>query len=210
MQWTLTQTSSFTQITAGALFLRCSSGQQKLQPLLDRFALTPRRPGRSPTIRAFHGAASWRGRQPTATTRRRVTLAWLRSVVPARRCKPTWSLRRAVAKARAMELPGLALRIRVLWARSIGSYYGRLREDSASGNRPDSPIRSSSSCHRAANPLRTPAAPIAYRCIGTAETGACSAASAGEAKTPTQSGSGCRAGRGPRGGLSGDQFGVPG
>ena len=46
--------------------------------------------------------------------------------------------------------------------------------------------------------------------LGTAETGACSAASAGEAKTPTQSGSGCRAGRGPRGGLSGDQFGVPG
>ena len=32
-----------------------------------------------------------------------------------------------------MELPGLALRIRVLWARSIGSYHGRLREDSASG-----------------------------------------------------------------------------
>ena len=120
MQWTLTQTSSFTQTTAGALFLRCSSGQQKLQPLLDRFALTPRRPGRSPTIRAFHGTASRRGRQPTATTRRRVTLAWLRSAVPARRCKPTWSLRRAVAKGRAMELPGLALRIRVLWARSIG------------------------------------------------------------------------------------------
>ena len=37
------------------------------------------------------------------------------------------------AKARAMELPGLALRIRVLWARSIGSYHGRLREDSTSG-----------------------------------------------------------------------------
>ena len=32
-----------------------------------------------------------------------------------------------------MELPGLALRIRVLWARSIGSYHGRLREDSTSG-----------------------------------------------------------------------------
>ena len=37
------------------------------------------------------------------------------------------------ANARAMELPGLALRIRVLWARSIGSYHGRLREDSTSG-----------------------------------------------------------------------------
>ena len=45
---------------------------------------------------------------------------------------------------------------------------------------------------------------------GTAETGACSAAPAGEAETRTQSGSGCRADRGPRGGLSGDQFGVPG
>ena len=35
-------------------------------------------------------------------------------------------------KASAMELPGLALRIRVLWARSIGSYHtrSRLREDS--------------------------------------------------------------------------------
>ena len=46
--------------------------------------------------------------------------------------------------------------------------------------------------------------------FGAAETGACSAAPAGEAETPTQSGSGCRAGRGSRGGLSGDQFGVPG
>ena len=40
---------------------------------------------------------------------------------------------------------------------------------------------------------------------GTAETGACSAAPAGEAETRTQSGSGC-----PCGGLSGDQIGVPG
>ena len=32
----------------------------------------------------------------------------------------------------------------------------------------------------------------------------------GEAKTPTQSGSGCHAGGGSRGGLSGDQLGVPG
>ena len=47
-------------------------------------------------------------------------------------------------------------------------------------------------------------------CFGTAETGACSATPAGEAETPTQPGSGCRAGRGPRGGLSGYQFGVPG
>ena len=46
--------------------------------------------------------------------------------------------------------------------------------------------------------------------LGAAETGACSAAPAGEAETPTQSGSGCRAGRSPRSGLSGDPFGVPG
>ena len=45
---------------------------------------------------------------------------------------------------------------------------------------------------------------------GTADTGACSAALAGEAETQTQSGSGCRAGGSPRGGSSGDQFGVPG
>ena len=47
-------------------------------------------------------------------------------------------------------------------------------------------------------------------CFETAETGACRAASAGEAETPTQSGSGCSAGGSPRGGLSGDQLGVPG
>ena len=47
-------------------------------------------------------------------------------------------------------------------------------------------------------------------CFETAETGACSAAPAGEAETPTQSGSGFRAGGGPRGGLSGDQTSVPG
>ena len=35
------------------------------------------------------------GRQPRATTRRRVMLAWRRSAVPAGRCKPTWSRRRA-------------------------------------------------------------------------------------------------------------------
>ena len=46
--------------------------------------------------------------------------------------------------------------------------------------------------------------------IGTAETGACSAAPAGKAETQTQSGSGCWAGGSPRGGLNGDQFGVPG
>ena len=39
------------------------------------------------------------------------------------------------------------------------------------------------------------------RDLGTAETGACSAAPAGEAETPTQSGSGCSAGSGSRGGL---------
>ena len=42
--------------------------------------------------------------------------------------------------------------------------------------------------------------------IGAAETGACSAAPAGE----TQSGSGCSAGGSPWDGLSGDQLGVPG
>ena len=42
--------------------------------------------------------------------------------------------------------------------------------------------------------------------FGAVETGACSAAPAGEA----QSGSGCSAGGSPRGGLSGDQLGVPG
>ncbi len=41
--------------------------------------------------------------------------------------------------------------------------------------------------------------------LGSAETGACSAAPAGEAETQTQSGSSCRFG-----GLNGDQFGVPG
>ena len=46
--------------------------------------------------------------------------------------------------------------------------------------------------------------------IGAAETGACSAAPAGEAETQTQSGSGCRAWSNTRGGLSGDQLGVPG
>ena len=46
--------------------------------------------------------------------------------------------------------------------------------------------------------------------LGTAETGACSAAPAGEAAGPTQSGSGGPAGGSPRSGLSGDQFGVPG
>ncbi len=46
--------------------------------------------------------------------------------------------------------------------------------------------------------------------LGTAETGACSAAQAGEAEAQTQSGSGCWAGGSPRGGLSGDPFGVPG
>ena len=45
---------------------------------------------------------------------------------------------------------------------------------------------------------------------GTAETGACSAAPAGEARTQTQSGSGCPADCGPWVGLSGDQIGVPG
>ena len=46
------------------------------------------------------------------------------------------------------------------------------------------------------------------RGCGSAETGACSATPAGEAETPTQSGSVCRAGLAPRGGLSGDQLGV--
>ena len=46
--------------------------------------------------------------------------------------------------------------------------------------------------------------------LGTAETGACSATQAGKAQRQTQSGSGCPAVRDPRGGLSGDQIGVPG
>ena len=46
--------------------------------------------------------------------------------------------------------------------------------------------------------------------IGTAETGACSAAPAGKAETQTQSGSGFSTGGSPRGGLSWDQLGVPG
>ena len=46
--------------------------------------------------------------------------------------------------------------------------------------------------------------------LRTTETGACSATSAGEAQTRTQSGSGSSVGGSPRGGLSGDQLGVPG
>ena len=46
--------------------------------------------------------------------------------------------------------------------------------------------------------------------IGTAETGACSAAPAGKAETQTQSGSGFSTCGSPRGGLSWDQLGVPG
>ena len=42
------------------------------------------------------------------------------------------------------------------------------------------------------------------------QTGACSAAPAGEAETRTQSGSGCSTGRNPWGGLNGDPFGIPG
>ena len=45
--------------------------------------------------------------------------------------------------------------------------------------------------------------------LGSAETGACSATPAGEAETPTQSGSGCLAGLAPCGGLNEDPFGVP-
>ena len=48
------------------------------------------------------------------------------------------------------------------------------------------------------------------RDLGTVETGACSTTPAGEAETWTQSGSGCRVGATPRGGLNGDQFGVLG
>ena len=48
-----------------------------------------------PPFRLFRNSASWRGRQPRATTGRRVMLAWLRSAVPAGRCKPTGSPRRA-------------------------------------------------------------------------------------------------------------------
>ena len=72
------------------------TGPSVATPLPGESARCPASPNRrSPTIAAFHGAASWRGRQPTATTRRRVMLAWRRSVVPAGRCTPTGSRRRA-------------------------------------------------------------------------------------------------------------------
>ena len=64
--------------------------------------------------------------------------------------------------------------------------------------------------HRTREEAREARMDVLGCCFGTAETGACSAAPAGEAETPTQSGSGCSAGGGSRGGLSGDQFGVPG
>ena len=46
--------------------------------------------------------------------------------------------------------------------------------------------------------------------LGTAGTSACSATPAGEAERQTESGSSCPAGGGPRGGLSGNQIGLPG
>ena len=64
--------------------------------------------------------------------------------------------------------------------------------------------------HRTCKEAREARVDVLERDLGAAETGACSAAPAGEAETPTQSGSGYRAGRGSRGGLSGDQIGVPG
>ena len=64
--------------------------------------------------------------------------------------------------------------------------------------------------HRTREETREARVDVLGRGIGAAETGACSAAPAGEAETPTQSGSGCSAGSGSRGGLSGDQLGVPG
>ena len=48
--------------------------------------------------------------------------------------------------------------------------------------------------HRTREEAREARVDVLGRGIGTAETGACSAAPAGEAETPTQSGSGCRAG----------------
>ena len=60
--------------------------------------------------------------------------------------------------------------------------------------------------HRTREETREARVDVLGRGIGTAETGACSAAPAGE----TQSGSGCSAGGSPRDGLSGDQLGVPG
>ena len=48
--------------------------------------------------------------------------------------------------------------------------------------------------HRTREEAREARMDVLGRGIWTAETGACSAASAGEAETPTQSGSGCRAG----------------
>ena len=64
--------------------------------------------------------------------------------------------------------------------------------------------------HRTREEAREARVDVLGCCFGTAETGACSAAPAGEAETQTQSGLGCSAGGGSRGGLSGDQFGVPG
>ena len=64
--------------------------------------------------------------------------------------------------------------------------------------------------HRTREEAREARMDVLGCCFGTAETGACSAAPAGEAEMQTQSGLGCSAGGGSRGGLSGDQFGVPG
>ena len=60
--------------------------------------------------------------------------------------------------------------------------------------------------HRTREEAREARVDVLGCCFETAETGACSAAPAGE----TQSGSGCSAGGSPRDGLSGDQLGVPG
>ena len=64
--------------------------------------------------------------------------------------------------------------------------------------------------HRTREEAREARVDVLGCCFETAETGPCSATPAGEAETPTQSGSGCSSGGGPRGGLSGDQLGVPG
>ena len=76
---------------------------------------------RLPTIRAFPRATSWPERRPRATARRSWTQSRL-SGWPAGCCRPSAPPPSCCARAFAMALPGLAVRIRVLWARIIPTY----------------------------------------------------------------------------------------
>ena len=69
---------------------RCNAVARRIRPLVQHLPIDGR-----PPFGLFATQRLGRGRQPRATTRRRVMLAWLRSVVPAGRCKPTGSRRRA-------------------------------------------------------------------------------------------------------------------